>query len=69
MDTLSHGASHSLIAVNSISNTQQTGQVKNTVAKALVERIISAAQSGTKFKVRFSQRSVLRWTYGVTVPS
>ncbi|KAF8317462.1 phospholipase D/nuclease [Clavulina sp. PMI_390] len=34
-----------------ISNTEEKGAVKNTVAKALLERILLAAQSGTKFKV------------------
>lgn len=34
-----------------ISNTQETGAVKNTIAKALLERILSAARDGKKFKV------------------
>ena len=38
-------------ATCSISNTREEGPVKNQVAKALVERIIEAAQSGKKFKV------------------
>ncbi|KAF8129820.1 hypothetical protein EV363DRAFT_1399636 [Boletus edulis] len=38
-------------AVFSISNTRNEGPVKNQIAKALVERIIEAAQAGKKFKV------------------
>jgi len=34
-----------------ISNTKESGPVKNQIAAALVERIVSAARSGTKFKV------------------
>ncbi|KAI9454792.1 hypothetical protein HD554DRAFT_2198903 [Boletus coccyginus] len=34
-----------------ISNTRDEGPVKNQIAKALVERIIEAAQAGKKFKV------------------
>ncbi|KAH7921001.1 phospholipase D/nuclease [Leucogyrophana mollusca] len=34
-----------------ISNTREEGPVKNLIAKALVERIIQAGQSGQKFKV------------------
>ncbi|KAI0338808.1 phospholipase D/nuclease [Trametopsis cervina] len=34
-----------------ISNTTNDGPVKNTIAQALVQRIIRAAQEGTKFKV------------------
>ncbi|KAG6372484.1 hypothetical protein JVT61DRAFT_7587 [Boletus reticuloceps] len=34
-----------------ISNTRNEGPVKNQIAKALVERIIEAAQAGKKFKV------------------
>ncbi|KZV71453.1 phospholipase D [Peniophora sp. CONT] len=34
-----------------ISNTQDTGVVKNTIAGALVERIVRAAQAGEKFHV------------------
>ena len=34
-----------------ISNTQDSGVVKNTVAAALVERIVRAAQAGEKFHV------------------
>ncbi|KAH8990383.1 hypothetical protein EDB86DRAFT_2939025 [Lactarius hatsudake] len=34
-----------------ISNTKQSGPVKNQIAAALVERIVSAARSGRKFKV------------------
>jgi len=34
-----------------ISNTKQSGPVKNQIAAALVERILSAARSGKKFKV------------------
>ena len=35
----------------SISNTVDKGPVKNLIAKALVERILSAARDGQKFKV------------------
>lgn len=35
----------------SISNTQDEGPVKNRIAKALVQRIIRAAEERTKFKV------------------
>ncbi|GJJ14448.1 hypothetical protein Clacol_008712 [Clathrus columnatus] len=37
--------------VCSISNTQDSGPVKNTIAKALVERILRAAREGKKFHV------------------
>jgi len=33
-----------------ISNTKESGPVKNQIAAALVERIVSAARSGKKFK-------------------
>jgi hypothetical protein len=39
-----------LIWASSISNTKESGPVKNQIAAALVERIVSAARSGTKFK-------------------
>lgn len=35
----------------SISNTKKDGPVVNQIAAALVERIVQAAQAGTKFKV------------------
>lgn len=35
----------------SISNTGDTGPVKNQIAKALVDRILRAATEGKKFKV------------------
>ena len=35
----------------SISNTQDEGPVKNQIAKVLAQRIIRAAEEGTKFKV------------------
>ena len=38
----------------SISATKAGEQVKNQIAKALVERIVRAAQEGTNFKVRSS---------------
>ncbi|KAI9435046.1 phospholipase D/nuclease [Lactarius indigo] len=40
-----------ITSVLSISSTKQSGPVKNQIAAALVERIISAARSGRKFKV------------------
>ncbi|KAI9461871.1 hypothetical protein F5148DRAFT_1214478 [Russula earlei] len=43
-------ASH-FIYIGNISNTQQPGLVRNQIAAALVERIVSAARSGKKFKV------------------
>lgn len=48
-----------LIRTPSISNTGNEGPVKNQIAAALVERIISAARSGTKFKVINQLRSCL----------
>ncbi|KAH9840894.1 phospholipase D/nuclease [Rhodofomes roseus] len=46
-------ASHYIYIENQffISNTQEDGPVKNTIAKALVDRIIQAARDGQKFKV------------------
>jgi phospholipase D1/2 len=43
--------SFSLHAAFSISSTQETGPIKNQIARALSERIIRAAQDGIKFKV------------------
>jgi phospholipase D1/2 len=36
----------------SISATKPGGQIKNLIAQALVDRIVSAAKEGAKFKVR-----------------
>jgi phospholipase D1/2 len=39
--------------IHSISNTTEGhGPVKNLIAKALVDRILTAARDGAKFKVR-----------------
>lgn len=38
-------------AFGSISSTRGDGPVKNLIAKALLERILSAAESQSKFKV------------------
>lgn len=36
---------------NSISNTEEKGPVVNKIAKALLERVLSAARAGEKFRV------------------
>jgi phospholipase D1/2 len=47
-----HGDSSSHCLSHSISSTKEgDGPVKNVIAKALVERIVSAARNGQKFKV------------------
>lgn len=44
---------------SSISNTDDRGQVKNQIARALVDRIIGAARSGHKFKVSSLNKPIL----------
>jgi phospholipase D1/2 len=43
----------------SISNTGKNGPVQNQIAKALVDRIIRAAQAGERFKVVVSTVAIL----------